>query len=288
MHYLAQVKAQEEARRCRWVLLRVQQALDSFRELDEQMPGQVQIANSPAHAADARGNLVESKVGWLLALVKSQHEEIKNLREQLGARKSREACASCGQPSPRAQAFPAQSEGDESRGAALFLKQQRLHGDEGGRKPGAQGTVSCSSHMLHDEEAGSLQTCCTGAVEGYATKHRLMGAAYTRDVMGFSAFEAHMVMEVCEEALLRGVAAVLEMLDQALRCLCVRAPHVPPHSCLAAAPAVSCLAEARAASSCINRMKAAYPHPAWSSPEQKPAAVEWWWLCGDNLYDVYC
>jgi hypothetical protein len=277
LHYRAQVKAQEEARRWRRVLLRVQQALDAFRELDQQMAAHVQIANSPAHAADVRGKLVESKVSWLLALVKSQQQEIKDLREQLGSSKSREASASCAQPSPRAQTFGAQSEGDESRGAALFLKQQRLHADEGGRRPGAPRTVSSSSHMLHHEEAGSLQGCCAGAAGGYASEHRVMGAAYARHVMEFSALQAHVLMDVCEEVLLRGVAAALEMLDQALRCLCVRAPVLPLHACLPAAPAVS---------SC--RMKAAYPHPAWSSLEQKPAAVEWWWLSGDNLYDVYC
>lgn len=95
----------------------------------------------------------------------------------------------------------------------------------------------------------------------------------------FSALQAHMLVDVCEEVLLRGVAVALEMLDQALQYLCVRGSAAAPSDhplCLAAPPALS--------------PYAGYTHRAWNtfSPQRKPPAVDWWLLTGDNLYDVYC
>lgn len=289
------MKSQEEARRCRSVLLRLQQALDSFEELGEHMSEQAAktyTSNSNSHGcgADPGGQLVESKVSSLLLLVKSQQEEIKQLRQHLctGAGRTREAAASlgCPQPFPPGHVSGRQSEAGDSRGAALFLKQRRLHADEERQTLGSLQTESSCGYMQcedtwMDSLQGNSQDGCAGQSQGHPHRQRqrmpLTSAASARNLIEFSAYQAHMLVDVCEEVLLRGVAVALEMLDQALQYLCVggSAPALSDHPlCLPGPPAPS--------------PYAGYTHPAWCTSEQKPAVVEWWFLTGDNLYDVYC
>lgn len=129
----AQVKSQEESRRLRNVLSRVQTALDSFECLHDQDAGHRGGVQSSAASASLSlpvpgSKRVEDKVASLVALLQSQQDEINSLRKQLESSKG--AMASTG--AKREVDACAHSAGtvflEDGRGA-LFLQKKRLHGD---------------------------------------------------------------------------------------------------------------------------------------------------------------
>lgn len=131
-----QVKSQEESRRLRSVLARIQAALDSFElredagQRGEEQAGGGASGGLPLPAPG--GKPVETKVASLLTLLQSQQDEIELLRKQLETSKG--AVASPG-AKRGLDAFAhndvAGAPGflDHGRGASLFLQKKRLHVD---------------------------------------------------------------------------------------------------------------------------------------------------------------
>jgi hypothetical protein len=135
-----QVKSQEESRRLRSVLARIQAALDSFEcslslredagQRGEEQAGGGASGGLPLPAPG--GKPVETKVASLLSLLQSQQDEIELLRKQLDTSKG--AVASPG-AKRGLDAFAhndvvgAPGFLDHGRGASLFLQKKRLHVD---------------------------------------------------------------------------------------------------------------------------------------------------------------
>lgn len=124
------MKSQEESRRLRSVLSRVQTALDSFECLHDQDAGHRGRVQSSAASASlslpvSGGKRVEDKVASLVALLQSQQDEINLLRQQLASSKG--SVASTG--AKRELDACAHSALDHGRGATLFLQKKRLHVD---------------------------------------------------------------------------------------------------------------------------------------------------------------
>lgn len=254
------------------MLVRMQHALDKLECLDEHISGQAGLVPQVA-GADTRAHPVETKVGSLVKLLKSQRDEIDGLRQELVAsRASPPSSPSCRQPSPSTRSAPAHADGDESRGAALFLKQQRLHVGEGiGVAGGEEGLVSSSDARVtctHVQDGALCQGCCTARAHRPPHKHRC-DTFYARDVIEFSASQAHILIDVCEVVLLRGVAAALEMLDQALHYLCLQAPVLSELQHQAGLPSGP-------------------PTLAYAAPYSCQHKEVWWWWASGNLYDIYC
>jgi hypothetical protein len=247
------------------VLVRMQHALDKLECLDEHMSGQAGLVPQLA-AVDTRGHPVETKVGSLMKLLKSQRDEIDSLRQELAASRASQANSlTCRQPSPSTRSAPEHAEGDESRGAALFLKQQRLHVGEEGLGNSSDARVTCAPMQGGD----SCQGYCAARAPRFPHKHGCADAS-ARDVIEFSASQAHILIDVCEVLLLRGVAAALEMLDQALHYLCLQAPVLSDLQHQAGLPSCPPTLAYAAQYSCQHQ------------------EVGWWWMAGGNLYDIYC
>ena len=129
-----QVKSQEESRRLRNVLSRVQTALDSFECLHHQDAGhrgrvQATAASASLSLPVPGGNRVEDKVASLVTLLQSQQDEINSLRKQL---ESSKGALPSTRPKRELDACAHSAGGvflDHGRGATLFLQKKRLHVD---------------------------------------------------------------------------------------------------------------------------------------------------------------
>jgi hypothetical protein len=102
----------------------------------------------------------------------------------------------------------------------------------------------------------------------------------------YSAAQAHMLIDACEEMLLRSMAVALEMLDQALCCLIVPVVYEDPgHKLQTCANAQRRPRLGTYEDSWCN-YPSSIPDCHWKGKSRSD--VEWWWGGCDTLYQVYC
>lgn len=290
----------------RSVLLRLEHALNSFEWMEQgdvgQDVGQEAVQQRKKKRAPAT---VEGKVASLFSLVLSQREQIQQLRNEL---------ASCHQPLPCGgpSIVHGMVESAHTRPASLVVQHHRLHHNTGVHEVLSHGQEDeCATPF--DPVLGILSSgpssssdhqpayyACTdyhsslhaGAVQW--DKKGFVGGVYAHGVIEYWRLQAHLLIDVCEEMLVRSMTAALEMLDEALRCLClapvcysVRLAPLPSGAqdlemhYSAAALASSCAAP----SSCA---PPAVPHASYSCVCCLSSQCDWWWWSGDNLYNAYC
>ena len=102
----------------------------------------------------------------------------------------------------------------------------------------------------------------------------------------YSAAQAHMLIDACEEMLLRSMAVALEMLDQALCCLIVPVVYEDAgHKLQTCADAHR---RPRLASYEVSWCSCPSSIPDCNWKGKSDTDVEWWWGGSDTLYQVYC
>ena len=138
------------------------------------------------------------------------------------------------------------------------------------------------------------------AAAGRCQEHASVGVVCAGRLIRFSALQAHMIIDVCEEVLLRSLAAALEMLDKALRCVSVSRMsllalhevhdmHGNEVACgqLCAGYSVKHVCTPGVRKPCV-LSPAAYSSVSCSFSSKSQSDASWWWVGGDDLYNVYC
>ena len=111
---------------------------------------------------------------------------------------------------------------------------------------------------------------------GKLSEQQQVCGAYARRLIEYSAAQAHMLIDACEEMLLRSMTVALEMLDQALCCLfAMPVVYQTQHHKLQTCADAHCLPPLATYSRCN--------HPSLNHTD-----VEWWWGGSDSLYQAYC
>jgi hypothetical protein len=109
---------------------------------------------------------------------------------------------------------------------------------------------------------------------------------YARALIQYSAAQAHMLIDACEEMLLQSMAVALEMLDQALCFLIVPVVYEDAgHKLQTCADAHR---RPRLASYEVSWCSCPSSIPDCNWKGKSDTDVEWWWGGSDTLYQVYC